>query len=331
MSAIVLLALLDVGSVVMSACVKHNCADQFWNIDAVISPVAVIGEPDRLTEEEYARVHRLDLKEVRLKGAATVAVICSRGDYELFGNGSLIGTDDVLVVPGHVILGELKCIKEPTLHNCRIKYITESKTGVLELKTFSIDYSLIFKRGFECNGFEFFPRDDWAILKLDEPLHGVIPYTIIPNAEARLGVYADIVQISSQATDYGTIENGVFSYGPKHISECKVRKLLKKRGQFVRFEQDCDASHGASGASILAPNFKELERPHAPIFLGMLVSGNETEEQSAEAQRIGVPNRGEYISGKWATYSIPLKGDFLKYALDAMVNIYPKNDSNNLR
>jgi hypothetical protein len=97
----------------------------------------------------------------------------------------------------------------------------------------------------------------------------------------------------------------------KSIGRCAVGRVYRDNGDPFYFSSDCDISPGSSGGAALKDSGKSL------IVLGVVGSSTEKPEQFGAALRRGRPNSGDFNKINWASFYIPVCGDFLRSVLRA--------------
>lgn len=149
-------------------------------------------------------------------------------------------------------------------------------------------------------------QNDWAVLKLKSPMRGITPYTL-PYPDEDVKDRDDVISVAASGRDFDRADprtgKKVFT---KSIEECQGRQPYYEDGFEVLFLSNCDSSPGSSGGSILRA------RKRYDVLMGITANNNETDTQIAQAAKRGTPNHGPYVEGKWATYQVPLSGEFLQ-------------------
>jgi hypothetical protein len=270
--------------------------------NAVPQPIAVFGADDRRTEEAYARENGMSVAEVQKRYAANGRLICDKAIL----NANLVLVNDLIVTSAHAFSSSEYCKKRSTPKNCSF----EARLGAVKIR---IGVSRLESIGFRCEKTSTEKQsmvDDWAVLRLKNELKGIVPFSI-SNGESMKG-NSTVTAVSSINVDF--FPNGKqASQFVKSIGSCLIHKLYRKSGDVVFFSSDCDGAEGSSGSALLDDSSST-----APVLLGILQGGNETGEQLTSAVRTKSPNTAEFAEDKWASYGVPLQGEFLKGVLAAV-------------
>jgi hypothetical protein len=254
---------------------------------------AVIDEDGRMTEEEYARKKGIPLTEVQNRFAATGVLKCAKHS----ASGQLTGSDNTITTVAHIFVG-MGCNAKNTPRNC-------SFTAKFRDREQTSEISELVGMGFKC---PIRPKrqNDWAVLKLKSPMRGITPYTL-PYPDEDVKDRDDVISVAASGRDFDRADprtgKKVFT---KSIEECQGRQPYYEDGFEVLFLSNCDSSPGSSGGSILRA------RKRYDVLMGITANNNETDTQIAQAAKRGTPNHGPYVEGKWATYQVPLSGEFLQ-------------------
>lgn len=262
-------------------------------IQSQLQKTAVIDEDGRMTEEEYARKKGRPLAEVQNRFAATGVLRCEKRS----ASAQLTGSDNTITTVAHILLG-MDCDKKSSPSKCSFSV----KRGDKEQ---SSEISELVGMGFKCPT----PpkrKNDWAVLKLKSPMKGVTPYTLpYPDEDVKDG--DDVISVAASGRDFDRADprtgKKVFT---KSIEDCQGRQPYYEDGFEVLFLSNCDSSPGSSGGSILRA------RKRYDVLMGITATNNETDTQIAQAAKRGTPTAAPYVEGKWATYQIPLSGEFLQ-------------------
>lgn len=259
--------------------------------------VAIIdeeGEDGRHTEEEYASKNGMPLAQVQSRFAATGIIKC--GIYT--ASAQLTGSSNTITTAAHVLSGEDNCDPGTSPRSC--SFTTRNGSDV---QTQSI--SELVATGFKCPSK---PRmaDDWAVLKLQNPIRWVRPYGL-PTLNDDINPGDTVISVSGSSVDFQRLaKHSSRTTFPKSIEECQTKKPYLTLGVITLFESTCDFSGGNSGGSILRAS------QSGDVLLGISKANDETLRDRANARKSNIVKRGKYSEGKWATYHVPVAGDFLK-------------------
>lgn len=263
---------------------------------SLVNRVAIIdeeGEEGRLTEEEYALKSGLPVLQIQTRFAATGVIKC--GKYT--GSAQLTGANDTITTSAHMFSGAENCAPGVPAKSCTFT----TRTGN-DVQTQPI--SELVATGFKCPGK---PRmaDDWAVLKLQNPIRRVTAYSL-PSLNDEINPGDKVISVSGSSVDFQRVarKTGQTTF-PKSIEGCQIKKPYFTLGVISLFESTCDFSGGNSGGSIL----RMSER--GDVLVGISKSNDETEAERTSAARNNIVRRGKYSEGKWATYHVPVAGDFL--------------------
>lgn len=260
-----------------------------------IDPIAIFGDDDRRTEEQYARENNMTLAEVQDRYAATGVLTCDNSEV----SASLTLANNVAVTAAHAFANSSTCEIKSQPRRCKF-------TATIGRVKKVVRVSKLVATGFKC------PQkptnaEDWAVLKLERGLIGVRPY-LVEN---------QLIEVDAKVTSVSAISNDVFQSGraipyySKTIGNCTAFKIYQSNGDPTIFSSDCDVAGGASGGAILK------DGSSWPALLGIHKMTSETREQLAEAIRSGKANSGSFVEREWAAFHVPLQGEFLKAVLSA--------------
>jgi hypothetical protein len=149
------------------------------------------------------------------------------------------------------------------------------------------------------------PDDDWAVMRLKEPIEDVKPYSVEGASE-----YLDVgTQVITVAHSVDFKSGAQHELGAKHFGKCSV---LQTYGGFppASVSTACGASHGSSGGSLLSLD-------PDPVLLGVVSQVNETSAEANKAQARGKPRVLHWQKDGNGTYYRTLSGDFALTLMEA--------------
>ncbi len=270
-------------------------------LEGLLQPIAIFGEPDRRTEEAYARENGMTQAEVEKRYAATGMLKC--GPARLTAN--LVLTNNLILTSAHAFFDQKTCRKISNPKSC--KFFVRNAIGTREFKIKGLE-----SIGSNCpNNFE--KTDDWAILRLTEDVAGVTPYSIDGKPSGAIDDNQKVVSINAVNLDLytsGRKENDE----TKTIGNCTARKVYRTDGDPIYFSSDCDNSPGGSGGAILRTS------DSIPVLTGITRGSTESEDQVKAGKKRGVANSGDFAEAKWAAYHIPIRGKLLNALLQSAQN-----------
>jgi hypothetical protein len=256
-----------------------------------ISWVEEAGELGRRTVKQYAADQNTTEEEIQDRYAATGLLDCngSKSTAQLTGDNSTIST------VAHDFTNPLTCKKKSNgLNTCTFTVITSQGEQ-------TVDVSEMIGQGFKCPAS---PNvsDDWAVLKLKNPIRGVKPYRL-PKKSDRLKVGDKLVSVNAYNNDVFTIDRKTKEKKfPKTIEDC-TRKIDHEETVTASYiESTCDLAGGASGGSILKPGSDVLMAIHR---------GNDDSAAETAAGRAGHSVHKPYRESEWASYHILVADEFL--------------------
>lgn len=272
--------------------------NEHWQVreNPRVAQVAIFGDDDRRTEEQYARENNMTLAEVQNRYAATGVLTCDRS--ELTANLTL--SNDLIVTSAHGFWGgDCEKLTKPSACTFTIKIGKVTKKARVK--------GLV-AAGYSC---PILPAkaDDWAILRLETAIEGVQPYAV-----AR-----DLVEEGASAVHVSAITTDGFKDGvrlprlTKSIGNCTVHKLYRPYvTRATIFSSDCDFAAGGSGGAVLH------ESSSGPKLVGVSKGSNERDDQLYNALRVGKAISGPFIERDWAAYHVPLHYEFLEALLKTL-------------
>jgi hypothetical protein len=259
-----------------------------------IVKVANIDEPDRRTEDEFEKENGKDPKRY----AATGTLECPLMDIS--ANVTLV--NDVITTSAHAFIDPKSCKQHTSFTQCKFVLKNGDERQELELES-------MVDMGYKCPPPLPDPRRDWAVLKLKKPAKGVTPYSVAANAH--VGPNTKLTAVQAQTFDFWKMKNGT-KYFPKSIGNCGGPKKVYFQGtEEAYFSSTCDTGLGGSGGAFLD------DSGPAPVLLGIVKGGNETDKQVELAIKKGRPNSGAYKESSWASYAVAVRGKFLQAILTA--------------
>jgi hypothetical protein len=262
----------------------------------MIESVAIVDEGDeegRYTEEEYATKRGLLVSDVQDRFAATGLITCGR--YQ--GSAQLTGTNDTITTSAH-IFGECDPSRVPP-KSCTFVMRKGNNTQTRRI-------SKVVGNGFKCPGKQR-AGNDWAVLKLQRPIERVKPYLLPSLSDFYIKTGDKIISVASISDDFHRRDprTGIKSF-PKSIEDCEVGTVYYPLGKFSTFDTTCDSSGGSSGGSILRASDR------GTVLLGINKGNNETLKERENARDNGIVKREKYSAGEYASYHVPVDGEFLK-------------------
>jgi hypothetical protein len=278
----------------------------FSELTKLLHQVAVFGDHDhRLNEADFAASVGESKQTIHDRYAATGTITC--GNYE--GTAEVTVKNDTIVTAAHMFYDSGTCNpKGAPAEACVFSYtkIDGSSRKIKVKKMFDI--------GYKCPGTPD-RKADWAVLKLESPADGVMPYQVpATGTENGSAVTYDLyakpkpakgfpVVFVAHSMDFYIKDASNRKIFPKHFQICEVRNVYSAF-EPVYYLSDCDAAEYASGGGILDGNHEN------PILMGIHSSGWDTEKQLLQAIARGVPDKGEYNANSWADSFIPVAGGF---------------------
>jgi hypothetical protein len=259
--------------------------------------VAIVGEPDRRTEEEWATEHKMTLTDVQDRYAATGILSCKK--LELSADLAMV--DDVIVTSAHVFRDMKTCKKIEDPKDCKftIKVGDQKQTSGL---------AAIIAQGFvNCPKK---PSDDWAIVRLSKKVKGVSPYVVDPIQE--IDINQEVTSVTALNIDLYR-DKVRLPMHTKTMGRCLSAFIYRVAGEAGLFSSECDGGEGQSGGAILNDDFKG-----PPVLLGIHRGVSETEMELHQALTRGEANKRDFDEDHWANRHVALRGTFLKTLLDAV-------------
>ncbi|HCX16617.1 MAG: hypothetical protein CL533_18395 [Afipia sp.] len=264
----------------------------------IFESVAIVDEYDeegRYTENEYAIKRGLSVPDVQTRFAATGIITC--GKYR--GSAQLTGNNDTITTSAHMFTGARDCDPGTPPESCTFTTKKGNDTQTRRI-------SKVVGNGFKCPGKQK-TGNDWAVLKLQRPIERVEPYLLPSLSDFYIKTGDKIVSVAGMSIDFHRRHptTGSKSF-PKSIEDCQVGTVYYPLGKFSTFDTTCDFSGGASGGSIL----RASER--GTVLLGINKGNNETLKERENARDNGIVRREKYSAGEYASYHVPVDGEFLK-------------------
>lgn len=277
-------------------CMHRGLQEHAKQLATNVSWVEEPGEKGRRTTKQYAADHSTpDLKvteeEIIDKFAATGLLECPgyKGTAQLSGDNSTISTS------AHSFTDSETCLPRRGGPKTCTFTVTTSRGVHTE------DVSELVGQGFKC------PRipnmsDDWAVLKLKNPIPHVKPYSL-PAKNERLGPGDKLISVNARNNDFFTIDKTTKEkIYPKTIEDCAHKVNHYDPIAILYNETTCDLGAGASGGSILKGD---------NVLVAIHKSNDDTKADN-EAGKNGKSVRKPHSEGTWASYHVLLKGDFLE-------------------
>jgi hypothetical protein len=152
--------------------------------------------------------------------------------------------DDIITTSAHTFIESKTC-----------KTINEPKSCAFEIGNGRAKISIKIKEirsiGYSCPDHSRIV-DDWAILELEKPLHGIKPYMLPTNHALPVEIGEKIVVVSGIQFDFIRKDAAGKIFYPKSIEICQVKNIYFTNNRNISyFATDCDESQGASGSAIL--------------------------------------------------------------------------------
>lgn len=141
---------------------KHQLTQE----EPLADTIAIFGDDDRRTEEQFALENKMSLSEVQNRYAATGILTCEGS--ELTANLTLV--NNLVVTSAHGFNSSSTCEQESKPSSCTFSVKIGNVTKKQRVQK-------LMASGFRCparpaNG------DDWAVLKLENKIEGVMPYSV---------------------------------------------------------------------------------------------------------------------------------------------------------
>lgn len=257
----------------------RSSVSQFRDFRNMIHEIAVFGEADRRTEEDYATENKIDLDIVRKRFGATGAIDCNGAK----GSAQLTIKNNIITTVAHALKDPNKCITWAKATDCKFTIRSHGRNREIKVKK-------SFATGFDHVECPHLLADDWAVFQLAEPVDDVEPYQVDPAAIKGVHKNQDVVAVGRSID---------FMNGKKHVGNCKIGDTFQ-----YKFKTECDAAEMTSGGSLLNGNMDH------PLLLGIFVSSSETEEQLNAALKAGKVNSGPYNGETWRSQTLAIQGDF---------------------
>ncbi len=206
-----------------------NCNSTAFSRNAeLLHQIAIIGDENRLTIEQYARKHKMTIKQAKKKFAATGFIHCRTGT----GTTQLTGKNNVITTAGHTFflnncdqISDQDCYLEFPYSN-RPKKMYKIKPGSLVTGN--------------CTRKSRNAHDDWAVAELQEAVPNVKPYKV-PGRDFVIEEGTNIVQVAASTNNFKINDKYPFN-----INTCTVRD--KNHTVRIPIKTDCDSGGWASGA-----------------------------------------------------------------------------------
>lgn len=269
-------------------CMHKGLETQVRNMVEKVAIIEEEGEDGRRTEEEYAAENGVPVSEVQNRFAATGIIKC--GKYT--GTAQLTGSNDTITTVAHMFSGASECTPGVPPESCT--FTTKNGNDVQ-----TEEISELVGKGFKCPKP---PRkgDDWAVLKLRNSIKGVKPYRT-PSLNENINADDKVISIAGSSDDFQRADKrmGKMIF-PKSIESCQVKQIY-----LGLFASTCDFSGGNSGGSVLR------QSESGDVLLGISKGNNESKKERENALIKNIVRREKYNEGKWATYHVPVAGEFL--------------------
>ncbi|MBL8572540.1 MAG: trypsin-like peptidase domain-containing protein [Hyphomicrobiaceae bacterium] len=229
----------------------------------------IVGDDDRKTFEDYASDKGFDASSLQKRFAASGWLLCfSRkkgGDVGVAAaTAQLVGRPDVIATASHTFLDTRTGRVDVNFSQCGFLIWSQGRIVARKIVASSVtipgERATLASRRF---------GNDWAVMRLDEPVPGVRPYDLVPASDiARLREGAEL----KVTTVIGFHDNWSGGKSTLSISDCDVAVAPAPPKQ-MRFTTtgtralltNCDIGRGASGAALL------VDRGGKPAMLGMTI------------------------------------------------------------
>jgi hypothetical protein len=185
----------------------------------------------RMTLAQYARAHDQDPSLYEARYAATGMVICNG----VYSTGQLTVRDDIVTTAAHAFFGP----DGKPRGNLDACVFSVAADGVRRRIPFDV---ATLKVG-TSNPYPLPPAQDWAVVRLREPVPGARPYPVADGAPAGTAIVLVAHRHRGWAYD-----------GMRAIEGCRIRDEAAAAGDAAReIDIDCSAGDGASGSAIMLP------------------------------------------------------------------------------
>lgn len=241
----------------------------------------------RLTVAEYAEIHTKPLNQITDAVAATGRLNCGKGVL----SANLVMKGDVILTVNHPFVDPNTCQKRANPKDCT--FTAEGKKSV-KIKELIASGNKCPTRG-EANA-------DWAILRLEENVTGVVPYKL-PDKNARDGVVAQpVIAVGSLSLDFRKTDpkTGKSTF-PKHVQDCNIKRIFYRYDP-VAVASDCDGGQGKSGGALLAQNLADH------IIVGISTSSPFSEAEEKREAKTGIATRKNFDRDKWYDSGLAIDG-----------------------
>lgn len=251
----------------------------------------VVGEDERLTEEQYAEKRKEPLARIQKRFAATGMLVCDKA----IGGAQLTGAGDVITTVAHLFRTR-SCKPSSKVASCR--FVISSGTTEQSSALASIE-----DIGWKCAGKTKLHHrgDDWAIVRLSKPVEGVQPYRL-PYSDELLIAGDPLVSVSASDSEFKLKRGVAAGRILKSISDCTSTAPYTG---WQTAQTSCDSSAGASGSSLLKARAKY------DVLVAITAANSETRQLRAKAARTGVLNKRDFDPHSWVTMHVLLQGEFL--------------------
>ncbi len=194
----------------------------------LLHQIAIIGDENRLTIEQYAQKNRISISQAKKKFAATGIMYCRTGQSTV----QLTGKRNIITTSGHAFhLANCDRISE---NDCEIEFPFSSRPKkVYKIKRGSLVTAA-------CNRQDRNFINDWAIAELQEAVPNVKPYKV-PNRNFVIKEGTVVLQAAASTINFQV--NGEY---PFNLNRCTVRH--KNHTKQLHLKTDCDSGGWASGA-----------------------------------------------------------------------------------
>ncbi len=196
------------------------------------TPVVAFGTNGRKTVEAFVADRGGDIQTIKREHAASGLITC--GDAH--GAGQLTEAADVVTTAAHVLFDEEG---NPRAASCFFSIVLDGKPVRTTLNLSTIVAGS--KKPYSVQAVH-----DWAVVKLERPVDGVLPYRLADT----VSVNKDVLFAARGHYDWGGGRN-------MSMENCRLQAQLNRGAEGTReFAFDCETGDGASGGAVLTGDDK---------------------------------------------------------------------------
>jgi hypothetical protein len=196
---------------------------------------AVIEDPDRRPEEQYAAANGMTLERVREEFEATGRIDCPFA----YATANVICKANLIATSAHLFQDDESCAPRDDPKSC---YFVVGHDAAEQ----RIPIDGVVASKLRCGG-PFETQDDWAVLKLRYPASSVRPYQLPSNRWMPVLPGSRVIAVLSQSSDF-TPQGRV----SRSIGNCTIKSVqFGDEAAAPWYETNCDAGSGGSGGAIL--------------------------------------------------------------------------------